>query len=483
MNFKKVKIFGIGALSLLSSVAFGQAGTRGGEVIHTSKGTQLRDLVDSDTCTWVSGYDLELKYPKIEEAIGELKNIHWYFGFALDRELRSIDFCFTSAQLKRPKNLIDDPEVLPFYQTATPATEIVGVRLYESKAVYLNQDLLAQLDPQQQVMLFIHETMHSFLDPNLAGRNDKLHTVIKAIRDIWDHLPMSVSSFATLMRRCEVEFKPESNPAFDTTFLEYALASDESRAQLILADQVNVAYLLKQRDSFYADSLIDSDAEYIKSIANQLPENLFGSFCRKKNTALITKLETQTSDDFDIDELCLRYPEYFSDPAFKAKTVKYSLEKSLNQILHKLTHLKVSLIANRVTISKDIEVIVANPDITTRSRIILELYPFLSSPGFYNGTAAAAFFQFAIEAAQILPEQEWIDTILANGAFKTAFNPKPVEELIEALPYSIDDEKQKAEDQIVVLYVAFKKALVSEVRNQVSDERADALEQAIGKGE
>lgn len=468
----------IGALSLSAPLAYGQAGAHGGGEI-TKRGTQLRDLVDRDTCTWYTGYDILARYPKINDALNELKTVHWYFGFALAREIGAIDFCYTRARLKRPANLQDDPEVLPYYRGSEEPTDIVGLRFFESKAVYVQQDLVDSfVDDRHQALFFVHEAMHSFLDPELKGRNDKIHTVIQSIRNIWDRVPTTPGSFAVMMKRNKVSFVPESSRLLEPAFLQYALSSDEIRRQMILTDRVNVSYLLKTRSYAFTRDLIDSDADYLGSIQNNLQEHFFGKYCRTRDTEVLKKLEAQANDEFDIDVLCMRYPEYADDAALQANVLTRALGRTVSRTVEKLQSVRVSLVSRRVTVSKDIELIVGNPDITTRSRIVLELTP-LTSPAASAGTQTQTLIDLVVRSAKLLPQSEWLRIVGAGGALRVALDPARIVAEIDQLGGTVANEKEYAREYLPGLYTAFKIALVQAVRDQVSDDAANALEQTL----
>ncbi len=152
------------------------AGTRGGgEGIITNEGVELRDLLDTGSCTWRSGEELlEGSLTALRRPLGVLRGIDWYFAAALRNEIRSLRFCFTGELVP----LAPRPGTLPM---ASPSWEATQLAVREGQDVYVNETLYSRLSDESKAMLLIHEALHTFLPPALPHRDAKLRSIVRTI--------------------------------------------------------------------------------------------------------------------------------------------------------------------------------------------------------------------------------------------------------------------------------------------------------------
>jgi hypothetical protein len=150
----------------------GSEGVGGGQRTNVEGQERFRDLVDESACRWISGTKFQTDYaPGFANFLKKLREVHWYFADAIEREIKRIKFC-------RVKDL-----------KPVPAEDEDSFTIFKKDSVQLairtEDKVFVDMDGYQKLALdddrdfcFGHEIMHSFVPFGQPGRNDRIRSAV-----------------------------------------------------------------------------------------------------------------------------------------------------------------------------------------------------------------------------------------------------------------------------------------------------------------
>lgn len=188
MNAKKLSIlvlfFGIFTISMVNprtyaNAAGGDSGG-GGEAATLNGRPALRDWVDTTVCRWQRSKNLIAEAKMLPELLTSIKETHSLFGQVLERLLKSgFNVCIINGPLKAVPT--QDRDSVTEY---ADGMKQVAVRLGDS--IFLSMPIYNEMDDLNKAGLWIHETLHSFLEMDTPMRNQKLRSTSMLIKDNFD---------------------------------------------------------------------------------------------------------------------------------------------------------------------------------------------------------------------------------------------------------------------------------------------------------
>jgi hypothetical protein len=165
----------------------GSEGVGGGERALLNGKYRLRDLVDLQSCRWLSGPEFQKKYaPGFTKFMEKLKHVHWYFAWVLQREIDGAHFCRTENLKPVPT---DDEDSFTIFKK-----DKVQLAIRAEELVFVDMPGLESLEGAgDKDFLFLHEMMHSFLPFGRPRRNDALRSSVAMLWDAVDKTSLEES--------------------------------------------------------------------------------------------------------------------------------------------------------------------------------------------------------------------------------------------------------------------------------------------------
>jgi len=477
MNAKKWTI----ALSLVACTtqAYATEGTRGGgEFVYRADIPILRDLVDPATCDQAfgrSGDDVYAKIPKLAEVMHSVATLDWYFAFELEREVKSLTYCFTADLVRvnthdRVEDQVTDPD------SAGPTVQ-GGIR--SGRDVFIDKAKFSQMSDISKAMTIIHEALHSYLPWDTARRNFKLRQFTNAIANVYSkdistrkglHLEMTDNSILFPLSVDQLE------PIKD--FFLAVVGGENLRETMIEKN-------LSKIDQFFEATipspiiLMGDDVDSIRRIFADRYSALLESVCEAKNEALISKLAS-SAKTFDPAFICLGDTAVNSDPDFvRFLTSQTTLAPSVERAWTKLTHADVNLLDERIMISAKISQISATPEDSRDFRPIIELLPVYSA----TSTRLGSEFNGTIEALALAARAGNISEVIAltggSALFYQAFSVQEMLARITAISNADPKEKILALQALPDVYRSFIQYLLSQIAAIAGNDAATQVKQSI----
>jgi hypothetical protein len=153
-----------------------------GKAVETKEGgkttLRLADILDKTVCSYRNTDALLQQFKlkaKVDQILNALFQIHPYMAYKIRRDMDQQQWCLTS-KLKFVTS-DDEDKVTDSY---VPEVQI-AIREITPNKVYLDVPKFTQMPEDDRAMTLIHETMHSFLEKNLAMRNANVRAICKAI--------------------------------------------------------------------------------------------------------------------------------------------------------------------------------------------------------------------------------------------------------------------------------------------------------------
>lgn len=130
----------------------------GGQSIYIGDNAFLRDIVEVNNCSWHSPALVKMRYPKVNEVLESIKNVHWLTVLKMNEEFSKLNFCFTKKRLPPLSyNNTDDLYIFTNQLFDQPAVNDGGI-------IFIDINLFEKMDEVQQAFLFLHEVSHELFD-------------------------------------------------------------------------------------------------------------------------------------------------------------------------------------------------------------------------------------------------------------------------------------------------------------------------------
>lgn len=464
------------------AIAQGHGSGGGGQAVRTAQGYELRDLI-ARTCLNQDGAALLDSMPELKERIDAIKKVHWYFGFALEREFRSMNFCFTDADfnpLMLPR--VDGPESL-LVVTAPGSTVFVAVRLFESREAYVKNQIYSRLSARSKAMTLLHETLHSFIPLHVADRNIRLRDFVNLLAQLDPNQAASASLLDSSMRFNRIQFPSRSAIKQDAPYLEFVFGSDQQQRTAWLDGSMTLQKLLSPPRVRLWNELLDQDRTYLGSIEGKEAELFLTRYCEADDQEVITRLRTQSNDRFDIDLFC------FSVLSSQGKFNRLPSETTLSAIRRKLDLIYAGILGaevkvhrERVLISGGIRALSQANGNLANATTALSLRPIRSlAPQAELSGETRIWINVLISLAHQLDANQWASLIGRDGVLKRALDESQLTQKLQTLNVPMNDEKQELLKLIPVLFESFKESVESELRLNGLESHADAWKQMLTK--
>ncbi len=469
-------------LGLISNSFADSNGTRGGgEGAYTKAGFHLRDLVDPSACTWQSGEDILNTMPALQAKLEKIRAVNWYLEMVLRREIRSIDYCWTHAELKRPDT--DTYSQILYYEKIK--TVPIAIRLFETKAVYAQADRFLTLGeengPGEQALLVIHEAMHSLIPLHVSDRYSKIFSIIQAINNLAGD-PAEATSFAVSVRRNELTVPSSTEYLADQKFFAYLYGSYQDRKTAILNKTITLSDLLRPREFAYRNQLPLVDQDILQSIGMTPADTLLSQFCITNDQEVITKLSAEKYRDFNINIYCLGAPgamdRLMDNPSsFTQVAVVQFIQNFYSGLAGIKAWIPTSGNADgRVVLSKEIDWLTSNPAPKPSYRFALEIRPAFQTDTVENAQLHLLEYKRLLTAAATIKEPaEWLEFVKQDSAFVKAFNYNALKTQLSTMHSPIPDEAPACVKGVEVVYSSALNGIVRALKASDLDEHAKLL--------
>ena len=478
---KLLELIAIGMITLgASNAAFAQSNdTKGGGLgVYTSEGFKLYDLVDPSTCTWQTGSDLLASQEEVQGYLAKIKKLNWYLEMKLRAEIKNIDFCWTKGQLKEP--ITGRPPELMIFQRINHVP--IGIRLINTKTVYVQADRYQELGANDRALFIIHEALHTFIPLNAPDRYHSLESMVASIGRIQGDLVHESTSFNTTIKRSHLTIPSEVSFISDQNFFQYTFANHEDRKAMIMSGEIQQKELLGYHEFEYIKELSDEDQDFLNEVKSDPKTELLEDFCKFNEQEVIAKLDEQKTNSFQMSVYCLGAPGYINKIVNNTAQNMPALTKYLGDFYQNLNSVTVSIKNDRVIVSKNADILSGNPAINPRYRYALEVKPAFQSAKLND--AHPQLIQFArtlVASATSQPVDQWIKTVNQDDAFITAFNFNPIQTALGALHSPISDESAASALNLKGVYTSALKGMIQMLRNESLDDHADRLIKLINE--
>jgi|GEM_PF-5449886 len=483
------------AIAVLGAVGIGMASTAYAQGNGTSGGGQgvsldghlhLRDLVDPGTCRWQNGEALLDSMPELQSRLEKIKVLNWYFELMLKREIKSLDFCWTHAEINQSASAMYSNEIgsgtILIYRT--PQTVPVGLRVRDAHEVYVQADRFAEFGPQDQALFVIHETLHSFMPRRLDSKTyyEHLFSIVKAIGAI-DGVPSETASFEVALRKSDLNVPSSAQYFYDQKFLSYLFESYEGRREMLLSRKITVAELLRKRDFDYLNVLPPLDAAMVEAAKAHLQNELFGEFCIVQDEAVLSELRSQRSERFDVDLFCLTSPGAIDRIMEHPESLENgAVTRLIDRFYNGLAGVTGSIRKDRVVVSKELDWISGNPAIKPRFRYALEVKsPFTALKSDDAETHLLQYARILVAASKVKSPESWLNLVKQGDGFVHAFDFSRLETQMQGLKSPFEGETQASIKNLRAVYRSAMVGIIDRLRAEDSDEYADLLGKLINQ--
>jgi hypothetical protein len=482
MNSKQLNLI-LGASAVFAShLAFaqGHGSGGGGQVVQTASGYELRDLI-AKTCINQDGVSMIDSMPELRGRLDAIKKVHWYFGFALERELQSMNFCFTDADfnpLMLPR--VDGPKSL-LLVTAPGSTQFVAVRIFESKEAYIKNQLYNRLSARSKAMTLIHETLHSFIPLNVADRNIRLRDFVNVLSSLDPSQASSAAELDSAMRFSRIQFPSRSSVQAQSKYLEFVFGTASKQRSALLSGAMTVQQLLNPPRINFAGDLLEQDRAFLTSISGREPEVFLAPYCEADDQAVIAKLRAQNTDQFDVDLFCFatQAGQGQLKEAPSATTIG-AAKKKLGLFYTGILNSEFRVHRDRILVSGGVRVLSqanGNPANSTTALSLRPIQSFAHDAELSGETRI--WMNLLVSLARYLGPNDWAAIVGKEGLAKQALNSAQLTQKVEALTGAFEDEKRALIKTIPDLVQSFRQAVESELRQGGFDAHADAWKQLL----
>lgn len=445
----------------------------GGEIVDYQGSPELRDLVDSTTCDWISGDQMVTKVPTVESILAKLSELDWYFAFELEREIRSLDYCLTSHLIK-----INTQDRDALTTTYLQDTSQVAIRLNHD--VYIDQVLMASLTAQSQGYLLIHETMHSYLRMKEPQRNQKLRSMVKSIQKAVNGSISNVKDLHFQMTKNAIQF-PQTGPELSaySEQIKIALGDQAYRRNLILSSA-----FLKPLFNLLPQALIENLApwdqkEYaVKAISNLAP--LMEPFCQERDYEVLKKvLQAKDISGFSTALVCMSVEGIEDDLEFrKFLLTTVDFPEIFKQFFIQLLKKNVSLNDYRIVADAELARLSREKNRIPNTPVMRLFAP---TPDTWNrlDREMTGFFE---AITLLIREGQWsvIETEIQKSAlFYQAFETVSLMGQIVVMPGTISREKTHALEALTELTNGFWKTALAVLSAKLTPDALERLREGI----
>ncbi len=243
-------------LMLTSLTAFSaDDGTRGGGTFVGDGKVSLKDFQKGAACDWRTGEDILAQYGQMPEVFQPLEKLDWYFARVFMTEMQTINWCMTG-ELQR----VDDEDRESLFATNFTNQRQAAIRILGEPEVYVNEALVNSTARENQMALYTHETVHSFIALDAPMRNVKVKSAVRTIKQVMSGKIRKRADFIRLLAQSDFV-------ALHTT---EALEQHRDLIQYVLGvDSERNAILERTTDVEMLFSGIDSKALWSKDLSEQ----------------------------------------------------------------------------------------------------------------------------------------------------------------------------------------------------------------------
>jgi hypothetical protein len=403
----------------------------------------------------------------------------------LRREIQQLNFCFTHAEIKHaPANNHHSVLFLD-----NQAKQPVGLRIFDAKEVYVQNERYLAFSAFDQAMFVIHEAMHTFIPIDVDMRDNKIHNIVHEIAVIQGDPASEGKTFARTIENSDVFIPSTTESLHDQKFLTYLFANEQDRAQQLIGNKITVAELLRARTFDYGGSLPDQDESLINHARYNLKDAVFLDFCIDDDETVLAKLRTENSSDFDIDLYCVSAPGALDRLLDHAENLDFnSVNQFLKSFYSGVESISFTVKKQRIYASKEIDWISGNPTHQPKARVALAIAPAFKIYGAENADERLVQYERLLVAlSTVLSTDDWLNVVKQNQQFVAAFNLNRVNAALDVIqnsttnPAPVADEPRLVKENLRSVYQAALQGIVDALNFHERGDYADKLSEYINQ--
>ncbi|MBI2604886.1 MAG: hypothetical protein HYW49_02275, partial [Deltaproteobacteria bacterium] len=332
-------------------------GTRGGgETTIVNGRRELRDLYEKSACEWTSGANMMALAPHVRAVLDRIAALDWYFAFDLEREIRALDWCLTG-RLVRVNT--QDKDALTVVENSR--AEQVAIRVLGTGEVYVDQNLFAQMSEKSRAYLLIHETIHGYLGLDVARRNEKLRSIVKALSKVEAGSIATRASLRYALSSNKIEFAGNAD-ALDPFkgYVLYVLGGSARKRSVLESLHDVTAFLATAAFSkSFAGALTDDDREVLTAFN---PVSDFAALCKSSGDGFVEKMFDGSKNLSS--ELALAAVSALSDRSGLRSKVLSSghFTARIRDLIDRLSEARASIIEARIAAPSLLKFMSADPN-------------------------------------------------------------------------------------------------------------------------
>ena len=455
-------------------------GTRGGgKAVFDGTHFELPDLLDPTACDWVTGDDLldgtldglDIQpVQQIKPTLSRIAALDWYFALDLERQIRSLRFCFT--RFLKPFITEDDPRFRHMTPVYFSNQVQAGVRdggfvfverdIYNGTGVYKDKGMLAAT----RVSFIIHETMHSYVDMNDRLHNTHVKTMVAALHKVDTGDIRSRRLLHAAMQGNALQF-PLNVDSLDSDrdFLTFLFEDEKARRERIL-DGDDLSPILNPPRYPAQSLMLAEDAAVLENAERDLVDTALGGFCETVDRPVITRITDDPAESsLDLATVCLstlgsRVTE--SDYAFLMSRVNHT--QRVDQFFSDLAAKQAQSREGRILVSAATAWLSESGTDSRKNLPAIELRPVTSDSFTEISSYSRAFTEMLVLMAQHGQIDQAIAMTAGDQRFYAAFTLLPLLKQIDAINPYIPREKPLAKQGLINVFTAY----WSETLRQVS---------------
>ncbi|MCM0606746.1 MAG: hypothetical protein KA715_11720 [Xanthomonadaceae bacterium] len=380
------------------------------------------------------------------------------------------------------ENTRDRESIAAVYENAG-ATELVAIRV--NRYVYIDEALSEELTPRSRALMFVHETMHSYLDWETPMRNFKLKNMVRQISEIAKGNIRKRSKLHYIVTANDIEL-PMSHELIDVNrgFIEFFSMNDAEQEHYFNSITNYQSQFAPKSNEFW-DSLSAADQRDLVLFKTLSPYVwLIQTQCQENNWPVFTRLvgfeNVGQSEDTLISCLSGLGNDWSSMNTVIAIAEEHSCtETRLTKYLQDLSNKSVYIDKARIVASPELLRLfgIASSE-SPKTVLSMEIKPTTELPSELVGL-------IKLMSLAVLSSQEaWVnEKIIGSRAFDDAIG---VKKLIHQLDYSkfyvpVEREREYARDHLIILHDQLTSQIVKEFAKTLGNEKAKTMGEQIKK--
>ncbi|MBI2607024.1 MAG: hypothetical protein HYW49_13200, partial [Deltaproteobacteria bacterium] len=391
------------------------------------------------------------------------------------REIRALDWCLTG-RLVRVNT--QDKDALTVVENSR--AEQVAIRVLGTGEVYVDQSLFAQMSEKSRAYLLIHETIHGYLGLDVARRNEKLRSIVKALSKVEAGSIATRASLRYALSSNKVEFTGNTD-ALDP-FKDYVLyvLGGSARKRSVLESLHDVTAFLSTAafSKSFAGALTDDDREVLTAFN---PVSGFAAICKSADDGFVEKMFDGSKNLSS--ELAVAAVSALSDRSGLRSKVLSSghFTAQIRDLIDRLSEARASIIEARIAAPSLLKFMSADPNGGDAVVNVLELSAMYSESDFASNAIADGLYVYA---RNLVASGNWaaLDAVLTgNSRFYAAFSLDQVLGSIVRIDAPVPREKTYAIENLIRVKKQFWALFLQKLQAETGAENFAKFESMLDK--